>query len=62
MIRKLEAQCDRVRTVLQVGPWYVSINHRTRKCQVTSGDMWFDISRTEVVAMIRHERQLRSAA
>jgi len=43
---------DKSRKVIQVGLWYVSVNHRTRQCEITSGDCWFPVSRSEAVQLI----------
>jgi hypothetical protein len=29
------------------GVWFVQVNHLNRNCQLTSGDVWYDISRAE---------------
>ena len=34
------------------GPWYVSVNRHTRQCEVTSGDTWFPVPRSEAVQLI----------
>jgi hypothetical protein len=49
-------------TIWQVGPWFISINHKTRKVQQTSGDYWFPITRQEAVKFFKHERSLQRAA
>ena len=43
---------DKSRKVIQVGPWYLSVNQHTRQCEVTSGDTWFPVPRSEAVQLI----------
>ena len=50
--------------VYTVGPWFILVNTITRKCQITSGDIWYDISRAEAVNWLRFGQptSARSAA
>ncbi len=34
------------------GPWFVRVNRTTRQCQVTSGDCWFSVPRSEAAQVI----------
>ena len=43
---------DKSCKVYQVGPWYLSVNRHTRQCEVTSGDLWFPVSRSEAAQVI----------
>jgi len=40
--------------IYSVGPWYVLVNVVTRKCQITSGDIWYDIPRDEAANWLRY--------
>jgi hypothetical protein len=35
------------------GIWYLQVNSHNRQCQITSGDIWFDITRDEAVHWLR---------
>ena len=48
--------------VYSVGPWYVLVNRNTRKCSITSGDTWYEISRAEAVNWLRYGQPSRKAA
>jgi len=48
-VKSLSSQFHRV---YQAGPWYLSVNHRTRACEATSGDIWFPVSRREAVDLL----------
>jgi len=43
---------DQFRRIYQAGPWYLSINRRTRACEATSGDYWFPVSRCEALDLL----------
>jgi len=43
---------DKSCNVIQVGPWYLSVNRNTKQCQVTSGDIWFPLSRSEAAQLL----------
>ena len=43
---------DESRKVIEAGPWFISINRKTRLCEVTSGDLWFPIPRHEAAQLI----------
>ena len=49
-----------------VGPWFVVVNHRSRQAEITSGDIWFPITRHEAANWLRHGQpvtpDLRKAA
>jgi len=39
-------------TIYSAGPWYVQVNHVNGACQVTSGDTWFTVPRSEAVKIL----------
>jgi len=49
-----------------VGPWFVNVNHLSRRTEITSGDIWFPITRHEAANWLRHGQSvtpdLRKAA
>jgi hypothetical protein len=45
--------------IYEAGPWYVRVNHVNRKCQVTSGDIWFDATRKEAAEFLKDCRSQR---
>ena len=42
--------------VYEAGPWYVKVNHGSRRAFVTSGDMWFNVTRAEAARLLRDAR------
>ena len=43
---------DQFSRIYQAGPWYLSVNRRTRSCEATSGDFWFPVSRREALDLL----------
>ena len=43
---------DSSQNTYAAGPWYVRINRNTKQCQVTSGDLWFPVPRSEAAQVI----------
>ena len=50
--------------IYAVGPWYILVNKSSRAVQITSGDIWYPISRTEAYnwLMFGQPTSARSAA
>lgn len=53
---KMESLSDAAHTVYKVAAWFISVNHRSRRVQMTSGDYWFPISRAEAARWLFNTR------
>ena len=48
---------DKSGPIYQVGPWFLHVNRHTRVCELTSGDLWYIISRAEAATRLRDSRR-----